>query len=99
MVSIIVLTGGESSGIGIRRQEPVGIDEGLTNTGTLSVVGGGAASQSTLLIDGYDPIAGQAGTLAPSLTVAEECTSTTSGVVSVFQSQSPGTQYPELNYS
>ncbi|OYV94976.1 MAG: hypothetical protein B7Z73_02600, partial [Planctomycetia bacterium 21-64-5] len=74
--------------------------EKLTNIGTLNVIGGGAAAQNSLTIGGYNPTTGQPGALDPSLTVAEYPTSSTAGVVSVFQNNgSPSDQYPEINYS
>jgi hypothetical protein len=75
--------------------------ESTTNLNSLAVVGAGAPSQNTLLVDGYDPTTSQSGTLDSGLTASEDRTSTTSGVVSVLQSQtSPSASpYPEINYS
>lgn len=93
-----------SSGSGLRISDVVNGKllstlQGFTNINSLNVVGVGAPAQNTLLVDGYDPASGQSGQLDASLSVGEERSSSTAGVVNVFQKSPPGTQYPEINYS
>jgi hypothetical protein len=73
----------------------------MSNFASLNLAGGGAASQNTLLVEGYDATGGTPGALDASLTAALDRSSSTAGVVSVFATGATAgaTQYPEINYS